>query len=351
MPPAELWVALCSDTEDNYPSYVPGWKLYGSNYDCHDASLRLDWTQYWHVLSEQFRRSGFPITWLIRVDDGPMCTVMPQRFKTEILRLRSEGDEIGIHIHTYFWDPQLFIWRQTKDAEHEARIVRRSIEYFREILGFNPLSVRMGWNAMSNGIMETLNHEGILVDASGIPGIHCKGKYGKRDNIFDWKNAPDEPYHPSTENYSSGGKMKILEIPVSVVGRSDTNSKKMVEKISNTSTAYKTMRLLPLIRRFSNFNPNPFFYISPWWSISIINKIINKYVQKARKNGTAFLVGFFHSSDILDPRTGGENLFFKLNIEHMIQAITEIKGAKVRYLTLSQCAQEYERMNTQKIEK
>lgn len=213
-----LFVAFACDTEDNYPNYVPGWEKSGSNYELNPAILSWSWTKYWQDLSECFFKKSAPITWLIRVDDGPVYDKMLTQSKDMILELKSIGDEIGIHIHTWSWNVDLSKWIQTTKASDEIRIVTDSIRLFNKRLGFTPLSARMGWTAMSNAIMNTLNSNGVLVDASAAPGHMSPGKFGKRDNIFDWSRASPTPYHPNTKDYQSSGDMEILELPISSIG-------------------------------------------------------------------------------------------------------------------------------------
>lgn len=344
MGPPQLWVALCSDTEDNQPNYVPGWSKRGSNYDRNPAIVKWDWTEFWHDLSDYFHDLGIPITWLIRVDDGPVYDNMLRQFRNEILKLASKGAEIGIHIHTFVWDFFYSKWKQTRDPVCEARIVRRSIEYFKDVLGFSPLSVRMGWNAMSNGIMEILDQSGVMVDASAIPGNHCRGKFGGRDNFYEWRGAPQEPYHPSHQDYRCLGEMNLLEVPISTLSSPSKKWGKFVNILSNFKISRMLAHLSPLTKRA--INPNFFFYISPWWSASIISRIVDRYVKKARENGEAFLVGFFHSSDILDPKKGCENSFFKQNINRVIEIVSASKGINVKFLTLSQVARQIRNSNS-----
>ena len=213
-----LFVAFACDTEDNHPSYIPGWETTGSNYDINPAIIRWSWTKYWHDLSECFVKKSAPVTWLIRVDDGPIYDGMLTLCKDMILELKSIDDEIGIHIHTWSWDDDLSKWIQTTKPSDEVRIVANSLKMFEKHLGFTPLSVRMGWTAMSNAIMNTLNSNGILADASATPGQISSGKFGYRDNIFDWSRTPATAYHPNTNDYQSPGDMPILELPISSIG-------------------------------------------------------------------------------------------------------------------------------------
>lgn len=335
---SELWVTLCSDTEDNYPNYVPGWFRYGSDYNRKPAIIKWNWTRYWDDLIEVFENKSIPITWMIRVDDGPVYNKMLTKFREKFFELKSKGHEIGIHIHTYFWNNRKHRWEQTLDYFQERKIIDNSMKYFRKNLAFSPISSRMGWNYMSNYIINELNKNNILVDSSAIPQNYCLGKYGKRDNIYDWRKSPLEPYNPSFNNYQTYGSLKIVEMPIAV----PKSNRKYIFKsfLNNLSTTTKSYSLQPLLLIGKKFlthfvNPNPFFYISPWWSTDIIEKIINSYVVKAKRSGIAFLNGFFHASDIFNPINGKVNFQFIRNIIKVIDHIFSFNDVKIHFSTLS----------------
>ncbi|MGD8546017.1 MAG: hypothetical protein PVH12_07565, partial [Candidatus Bathyarchaeota archaeon] len=301
-------MSFTSDTEDNHPAYVPEWSNIGSNYDMKPAKIKWDWTHHWSDLSQIFKDKKVPVTWFIRVDDGPIRGKMLDLFKDKILGLKDEGDEIGIHIHTFFWNQKLSKWIQTTDPTVEAKIVHQSLNIFERKLRFSPTSARMGWYTMSNEIMRALESNDLLVDSSAIPETSSSGKFGERDNIYNWSRAPNIPYYPSHDDYQSLGNMKILEIPISIL---ETNKSRIFANLVNRLSGLRSLaKLLPLARRLS-LNPHQSFYITPWWSSALYSQIIQLYCQKAHTNGIAFLVGAFHACDILDPTTGEKNVIFE----------------------------------------
>jgi hypothetical protein len=263
-------------------------------------------------------------------------------FRDKILELKSIGDEIGIHIHTFSWDPESSKWVQTTNPAYETKIVLNSLAMFRRNLGFDPVSVRMGWNTMSNAIMRTLDANGLLVDASAIPGTFSSGKFGKRDNIYDWSRVPEVPYHPSYEDYQSPGNMKILEIPIST--QKSVKAKlygAIINRISGMKGGSSLVNLLPLSYKLE-INPNAGFYISPWWSLSTNMKIIRAYCTKAREEGTACLVGSFHACDIFDPRTGRKNVVFERYLSRVVEEIRLLGNENLQFMTLSEMARNHQ---------
>jgi hypothetical protein len=292
---------LCADTEDNHPSYSPGWSKMGSDYNANPARLRLDWTNYWDQLSELFRRHGIKVTWLLRTDDAVGDQVI-RKSRQKILSLKRQGDEIGIHIHTLAWDGK--IWRQTREPQRETEIVGRAIRQFRKVLGFSPRVSRMGWNGMSNSIMSALQNVGIRIDASAVPGYVMTGK---RDNSINWKGTPKHPYHPHTEDYRKQGDMEILECPISSIKRSRSLLWPLMHFGLARSLILSTMGL------FKHFSPHTVFTISPFWTTKHIKSVIENNV----KNKSGPVVGYFHPSDVLNPKTG------KMNMEYM-QRLEEV---------------------------
>ena len=346
MPEPELCVAFACDAEDSHPNYVPGWTKYGSNYEKNPAFVNWTWTKYWSDLSKLFRTRNVPVTWLMRVDDGPVYDHMLTRFKKKIFELKSIGDEIGIHIHTWSWNPELSKWVQTINHTDAAKIVTSSTAMFRKSLGFAPLSANMGWHAMSNEIMRTLDANGLMVDVSAIPKNCSLGKFAKRDNIFDWSRAPTTLYNPSLADYQSPGNMKILEAPISSLPSNNSNRSSMLSNIVNKLSNRKSLnRLLPLARQL-NLTPHNNLYLTPWWSSSVYNKIIKAYCKMAHSEGTAFLIGSFHSSDILDPKTGNKNRIFEEYIKQVLNTILSFESISVRFMKMSEIAKRFKEKAT-----
>lgn len=339
-----LFVIFCADTEDNPPNYVPGWSVLGSDYDVNPAIIRFDWTKFWDALITIFRKNGVPITWFFRVDDGPMKDLMLKRFEARISSLISGGDEIGVHIHTWVWDPINHIWRQTRNHNKEYEITKSSIKIFRRCLS-PPLSSRMGWSAMSNEIMWALEEEGVVVDASCEPGYKSDGMYDGRDNIVDWSKAGEDLYHPNKSNYQLPGRIKLLEVPISSI----SEEKRMLfkgsylDRVINSRLHFLVKPMLPFVSKFfKSFHlfAHNIFYISPSWSTSIIKRIIDSYVDKAKADQDSFLVGFFHPSDILEPRKDALNKNFAAKVNGIIRYIAfQRKKVDVKFITLSKIAE------------
>jgi hypothetical protein len=258
-------------------------------------------------------------------------------FAKELCRLRSQGDEIGIHIHTFVWNERLSKWVQTTDSRRETEIVHHSVKLFKNKLGFSPLSARMGWFTMSNEIMRTLETCGLQVDASALPGASSSGKFNGRDNIFDWSRAPKFPYYPDQFDYQSPGNMKILEIPIASVAEGNLS---VFARIVNQVSGVKSLvKLLP-IARLLGLTPHRHLYITPYWSSSQYSKIVKEYCAENRSSKTGFVVASFHACDILDPARGDINMRFQRYLIAVIKELSALRklGMKVTFTTLSEMA-------------
>ena len=182
----KLYVILAADTEDSQPSYVPGWWRYGSDYDKTPMELRLDWLRHSASLLDcfEFGDRRFKVTWFLRTDlsVGERCLNAMDKL---IDRAVEVEDELAIHIHTLHQDNRSR-WVQSLDQDVCRAIVSESLDIFKDHMNMVPDSARMGWNYMSNTVMRQLENEGVLYDASCIPGTHSQLMYGQRDNFCDW---------------------------------------------------------------------------------------------------------------------------------------------------------------------
>lgn len=337
----KLFVAFACDAEDNHPNYVPGWEVYGSDYDKNPANVNWSWSPYWSDLSDCFNRRGVPVSWLIRVDNGPVMDQMLTLFKDKILALKALGDEIGIHIHPFVWKEALSKWVQTINPKDEVEIVQKSLAAFKRHMGFAPSSVRMGWTAMSNAIMQTLDSNGLTVDASAVPGESSSGKFRGRDNIYDWSRCPTFPYYPSAEDYQSSGNLKIVEMPISTL---QSNVPNLFGSLMNKLSSYRFLvKLIPLARTLS-LAPHAHFYLTPWWSPCVYGKIIKAYARKATEEGVVFLVGSFHTCDILNPATGKKNTTYEKFISDVMEQILSLRNISVEFLKLSELTKKFKKI-------
>jgi hypothetical protein len=338
MAASKLFAVFTSDTEDNHPNYVPLWKKCGSNYNKIKPIIQWNWTRYWDDLSDLFSCENIPVTWLARVDSGPISDLMLAQFRNKLLGLKSLGDEIGIHIHTFEFNTEMRRWIQARCPQKQKASVLYSLDAFKRNLGFAPSSVRMGWNTMTNEIMQTLDSYGLKVDSSAIPGSFCGGKFYGRDNIYNWLRSPRLPFHPSFENYQSKGKMKILEVPISTL---KTKNPEIFTRLVNYLSNFPSIAKFVPLARALGLTPYRHFLISPYWSSRIYDTLIEEFYRDSINNGWAFLVMSFHACDIFNSSTFERNRTFEERIRYIIEKISSLSGVEIIYLRLSDIAEKY----------
>jgi len=343
----KMFVILASDTEDNHPNYVPGWWRYGSDYDADPPKLRFDWLRYMDNLLSCLDQGGlrFKVTWFLRTDPavGERCL---DALTLLMDKVRDYDDELGIHIHTLRRDAQSR-WVQSLDQNVCRSVVSDSLEIFKSHMGKLPNSARMGWNYMSNSVMQQLEDDGVRYDATCIPGMQSQLMYGQRDNFYDWSRAPTSPFHPSYEDYQAAGKMKILEIPLtSYVKEPGTKSgnvfpkwMRAVARVRRLTNVGATMTEFPfLASKRSLMLRNQFLIFSAWRNNTGMSNLLASKVQEARSRGWAYILGYFHPCEMMNPLSGKLNSAFLENFAASLNEIATIRkhGVDLVPVTISE---------------
>jgi hypothetical protein len=158
------------------------------------------------ALRQQLQDSPFtsdhghlPITWLLRADrqilelyrDPSFCFKRFERVWESELRL---GGEIGWHPHLYGWNERARQWTEYLGQGDDLEILGICLESLRRCSEIR--AARTGWAYQTNGLLQFMAHEQLLVDASAIPGTVLSGRW-----FFEWRGAPRQPYLPSTQDY------------------------------------------------------------------------------------------------------------------------------------------------------
>jgi len=330
----KLYVILAADTEDNQPSYVPGWWRYGSDYDSNPLKLRFDWLRYLDLLWNCFDIDDirFKVTWFLRTDPtvGDRCL---NALSDLIDRAQEARDELAIHIHTLRLDERMR-WIQCLNQDTCRSTISESINIFKTSMGTFPKSARMGWNYMSNSIMQQLENNGVSYDASCIPGIRSQLMYGQRDNFYDWSKSPCRPFHPSYDDYQVPGTMKILEIPVSTYENVDRNERNVFPNWLRTASGLRrltsvgaTASEFPLISTARRFMfRNDFLIFSPWRNSADVSLLLSSKLSESLLNCWSYVLGYFHPSELLNPLSGKPNLAYLRNLRFALSKIVELQN-------------------------
>jgi len=172
------------------------------------------------LIDSQGRHVRF--TWLLRSDDqiGSILgdpAFLADRF-AEFWRERlAQGDEIGWHPHTWRFSERERVWYQEqKDVDWVRECFRdghRALSRHFQIRTAKP-----GWMYHDNFTMRVFDELGIEADLAAMPGAGYAGKVPGTDLplwVYDWLEAPQEPYYPSRSNYKRPGAacLRLLEVP------------------------------------------------------------------------------------------------------------------------------------------
>ncbi|KYC48937.1 MAG: 4-deoxy-4-formamido-L-arabinose-phosphoundecaprenol deformylase ArnD [Candidatus Methanofastidiosum methylothiophilum] len=134
------------------------------------------------ILLSIFEEHGVKATFLVT---GEVADNRPDILKEIYLK----GHEVGSHSYHH-----KSIKSQTKfEIENEVTLATKAIE---KAIGKKPVSFRAPGHSACNDLMEILQEEGYLVEASA-------------DKINSY------PYHPSESNWNTEGNMSILRVPIS----------------------------------------------------------------------------------------------------------------------------------------
>jgi hypothetical protein len=169
--------------------------------DSYSQPLKLTW---WMLVGSVYE--------LADNTDVPIPSLMPlylmRKYHGE--SMRSFGDEVSLHYHTFFWSDYdgdgKYYWNQSRTfhecrADFDFALAQSLLE--EEVF---PVSFRSGWHYMDNEWQAYLNLLLPFSLHSASPTVHTDN-VEPYDNVYDWSKATLNfiPYHPSTTNYQVAG--------------------------------------------------------------------------------------------------------------------------------------------------
>lgn len=128
--------------------------------------------------------------------------------------------ELGTHLHAEFIEPRASMDAERTDAfqgelppfvEYEKLLNLTAL--FCKRFGRAPTSFRAGRYGLGRRTLRFLEQLGYLVDSSVTPHAWWRSEKGGVSHI----GAPDQPYHPSRDDFRRPGGMRIVEAPVTLV--------------------------------------------------------------------------------------------------------------------------------------
>jgi peptidoglycan/xylan/chitin deacetylase (PgdA/CDA1 family) len=134
--------------------------------------------------------------------DGETCIRYPEIVKD----LHSNGHEIGAHGFYHeslvnFWPLAMKPMPKLSLLNRRVQNIRMSKKAIHNIIGVNPVCFRAPYLAIDGKTLKILESEGFLLDSSLYNPVFGKLSY---------------PYHPSEIDPSCEGKIKLLEVPITV---------------------------------------------------------------------------------------------------------------------------------------
>jgi hypothetical protein len=173
----------------------------------------LKWDGLEHLQNLPELLGQIPITWFIRAD-GQLesilgsATYLLEKYETFWTSVRRAGHELAWHPHLY---------RQSS-PEDEATLIKDPSEAQEELewlwsrvcplLPATSFRHGEGWHTPET--YATVERIGFHCDSTAIPG-----RRGAAGHPMDWKNAPNQPYYPSTTNLCEAGTERtLLELPM-----------------------------------------------------------------------------------------------------------------------------------------
>ena len=170
-----------------------------------------------HFRAQLAKATGAPVhfTWLVRLDqqikrtygrpDWPL-----EQYRREIEELRSAGDEIGVHTHSWKWDEAGGDWvAEHGDPEWVGRCVDESLATYRRATGRPARAFIHGDHFLSNDVIRRLDRAGVVCDMTLEPGQVAMAQMLAREratgSLPDFARVPRVPYRPSWTNFKKPG--------------------------------------------------------------------------------------------------------------------------------------------------
>jgi len=166
-------------------------------------------------LQPLFDAHGIRATYLLspEVLQNEACAALFQALKGQA--------ELGAHLHGEFIGPHdvpatdnTLAFQSDYPPEVERAKLENLTRLFQDCLGQAPTSFRAGRFGLSRYTLAFLEELGYLVDSSITPQTWWWRRRGEGVNFL---GAPDQPYHPSARDFRKPGRMRLLEVPVTLI--------------------------------------------------------------------------------------------------------------------------------------
>jgi hypothetical protein len=200
------------------------------------AGLRPPWRGFTRAVDqlEAFRRRAVAASarsvqfnWFLRMDPQLQQVYGSASWALDahrelIDRLRSAGDQFGLHVHAYRWDAKGRRWIiDYADAAWIDECLSVGFGAFEAALGERCRIFRFGDHWMNQRAFERITALGVEIDLTLEPGHDDRPFYPASEPFIgrlpDYRTVPVAPYRPSTVNYQAAdveATRGIWELPV-----------------------------------------------------------------------------------------------------------------------------------------
>jgi hypothetical protein len=281
-------------------------------------------------------------TWHLRADEQIRTLQGSYAWVAEthgdlVTALRASGDEIGWHPHFWRHDPGLDRWYQEIIDDAWQLEMLRAAHAALLGAGIRPKSVRMGWDFHSAETLAELAALGVRTDLSALPGMRTVHGVPPRrsENLYDWFDAPERPYHPSAANHqrrARGGEatLPILEVPIFVA------HDRFWGLAAAAQLARKTRRSGPLLDALLR----PSYFINVTARPNLFRPLVRalRLALRDRERTPPVFATYFHPDELLpDQRTLYASGHVTENLRALLAAI-RAEGAQPLFLTSDEAA-------------
>ncbi len=186
--------------------------------------------EYFKELRSRFEEvTGHPVhfNWMIRMD--PQIEIAygsaawaADRYADILAEYRSEGDNVGLHVHTYTWSTSLDSWLDDCDnPEWVAHCLGSSMDAYKQAFGETCKTLRYGSFWVSTEALNLAEQLGIKYDLTLEPGLLSRKlaeEIPRSGRNPSYCRVPRHPYVPSKTDFrklsNSADERSIVLIPL-----------------------------------------------------------------------------------------------------------------------------------------
>jgi hypothetical protein len=168
-------------------------------------------------------RAPVRFTWCVRMDPQIAHTWgsldwVAETYHAELASLTDAGDELGLHTHTWRWEPNAGHWyAELDDHAWTAQSVDDGLDAFERSFGRRCQVHRGGDHYLDGAMLERLEARGVRVDLTVEPGQRGGGAARgepSRGTSADYRGIPTAPYRSTPDRFprpaaSAGGPLLI----------------------------------------------------------------------------------------------------------------------------------------------